>query len=473
MKKIMLIGLGPHAKRIYVNYFKKHNIIPTILLELESEYEFAREYLDANGFEKTKIWLLPDKYKDNKTLPKKYYNDLKALCKEKKITHIISSSEPKAHNMYLKFALENNINILTDKPITVRKKMTKLKNINSIKKDYYKLLKIYNNCNCQCKIMCQRNYHKGYTYVRNLLKDVVSKYNIPITYIDIYHCDGNWEMIHDLDKENHPYKYGYGKLFHSGYHFIDLLAELIKINNNNIVNDKKVNKGILYGNIFTPNDEFTVFNKNDYKKIFKVRDLNIYKNYERKKFKNYGEKNFYSQLNFYNKDNKLITTANLNLLHYGFSRRGWFESRDYYKNNGRVRHERINIQVGTLLNIQIHSYQSKEIKDRNNNIDEINVGGLEHFDIDIYRNVDIIGGKPFERISLYDICGKDIVDEGFLGYNEKFREDLLNGFLNDNNNISDLNNHKLGIEILYNASKVALNKRFNRNKVFKFRIPKE
>ena len=73
------------------------------------------------------------------------------------------------------------------------------------------------------------------------------------------------------------------------------------------------------------------------------------------------------------------------------------ESRDFYKKNGRIRHERINIQVGPLMNIQIHSYQSKEIKDRLDNKIEEQIGGLEHFDIDIYRNVDIIGGKPYEK----------------------------------------------------------------------------
>ena len=472
MKRVMLIGIGPHAKRIYISYFKKCRISLSVVLELESKYEVTRDYLDQNGFKKTKIWLLPDKYKDKQRLPKDYYNSLKKLCLDNNITYIILSSEPKAHNMYLSFAIENNINILSDKPITVRKNMTNLTNIKHIKRDYYKLLKKYKNSTSQCKIMCQRNCHKGYIYVQDLLKQTVTKYNVPITYIDIYHCDGNWEMIHDLDKENHPYKYGYGKLFHSGYHFIDLLADFIKINNSVDVS-KRIVKCSLYGNIFTPDDECVVFNKKDYQRIFKINDLDNYRNYRRKRFKNYGEKNFYSQLNFYNKDSKLITTANLNLLHYGFSRRGWFESRDYYKNNGRIRHERINIQVGTLLNVQIHSYQSKEIKDRNNLVDEIDVGGLEHFDIDIYRNVDIIGGKPFEKIRLYDLCDKNIINHNFIGYNEMFREDLLNEFFNKKNNIADLKNHKLSIEILYNASKVAHNKKFNKDKIYKFKIPKE
>ena len=51
--------------------------------------------------------------------------------------------------------------------------------------------------------MCQRQYHRGYEYVKDLLNKTVKKYKIPITYIDITHCDGNWEMPHDLLKENH------------------------------------------------------------------------------------------------------------------------------------------------------------------------------------------------------------------------------------------------------------------------------
>jgi len=36
-KKIALIGLGPHAKRIYLNYFKKHNVELSLVVDLESK----------------------------------------------------------------------------------------------------------------------------------------------------------------------------------------------------------------------------------------------------------------------------------------------------------------------------------------------------------------------------------------------------------------------------------------------------
>ena len=360
-KNIMLVGLGPHSKRIYMNYFKNHGITPKILVDLESNKEYVRKYLDENGYSDTIIWTLPDKYKDCETLPEQEYNSLLKLCKENEINYIISSTEPKAHNMYLQFALKNDINILSDKPITVVKGMDKIENIKKVKQQYEELLKLYQDSNCKCNIMCQRQYHRGYIFIKKLLAEIISKYNIPITYIDIYHCDGNWEMPHDLDKENHPYKYGYGKLYHSGYHFIDLLAELVKLNNLTD-NSKRITQGKMYGDIFTPDDEKVVFNSDDFQNIFNLENMSEpYSSLKEKDYSSYGEKNFYGNIGFYNSDNRLITTANINLLHYGFSRRGWFESRDYYKKNGRIRHERINIQVGPLLNIQVHSYQSKEI----------------------------------------------------------------------------------------------------------------
>ena len=38
MNNIVLVGLGPHSKRIYINYFKNHNIEPKILIDIKSNY---------------------------------------------------------------------------------------------------------------------------------------------------------------------------------------------------------------------------------------------------------------------------------------------------------------------------------------------------------------------------------------------------------------------------------------------------
>lgn len=458
MNNIALIGVGPHAKRIYLKYLKEHKKNLSIIVEIENRLEATKQFLDEEEFKDYIIYTIPKIEGNDEHLPKQYENELKKLFHQRKITHMIISTEPKAHNMYLEFALKNNINVLSDKPITVLKDMKTKESIDKMRKQYYNLLDMYDDKKCVCKVMCQRLCHRGYKYVKDLLRDVITKYNIPITYIDIYHCDGNWEMPHDLGKENHPYKYGYGKLYHSGFHFIDLLSQLLELNN--LVSDNKLIKtGKMYANEFTPNDEKEVFTKDDYFNIFEEsQNSELYRNLEKINFDNYGEKNFYGQFSFYNKNNALITTANLNLLHYGFSRRGWFESRDYYKKNGRVRHERVTINVGPLMCIHITSYQSKEIKDRNNCYDEIMEGGLEHFDIDIYRNVDIIGGKPHEKIKLFDLYKDSIDCDRFIGYNEMSREEFLNNFFNNYDSTGDIRNEKQAVELLYSCSTALIEK---------------
>jgi len=132
MKNVALVGIGPHAKRIYLNYFKKHKVNLELVIELESHKLETRKYLDEVGFSKTKIFTLSDEYKDNEHLPINIYNELLAVCRTLEITHLIISTEPKGHFMYLEFALKNDINVLTDKPITVTKNMTSLKSINKV-----------------------------------------------------------------------------------------------------------------------------------------------------------------------------------------------------------------------------------------------------------------------------------------------------------------------------------------------------
>ena len=451
-KNIALIGLGPHAKRIYLNYFKKHKVNLALVVDLNSKKESTMSYLKEKDFKNTKFFGLSDEYKDNERLPEEVASNLLSVCKTLEVTHIIISTEPKAHNMYVEFALRNNYDVLTDKPITVNKNMTSIRSINKTRKQYYNILQMAENSKSMCKVMCQRQYHRGYEYIKDLLNEIVLKYQVPITYIDIYHCDGNWEMPHDLNKENHPYKYGYGKLFHSGYHFIDLLSDFIKINNQ-LSDNKRIVSGTLVGDCFTPNDELEVFNINDYKRIFKNQEIPSFYDIKKLDFKKYGEKNFYGKINFKNSHGAYITHVNLNLLHYGFSRRGWIESKDYYKNNGRIRHEHINIHIGTLMNIQVHSYQSKEIKDRTKDfLEEEKYGGLEHFDIDIYRNTDIIGGEPYQRISLGNLY-KEEEKKNILGYNELSREQYLTNFLSGKCEKGDIKDQALAIEILYSCAK--------------------
>lgn len=466
MKNVALVGIGPHAKRIYLNYFKKHKVNLALVIDLNSQRESIKKYLLENGFKNTRIFTIDDKYKDDEHLSDELSSNLLAVCNTLEITHLIISTEPKGHFMYLEFALKNNINVLTDKPITVSKNMTSLRSIEKVRKQYYEILELAKHSKGTCKVMCQRQYHRGYEKIKEVLTNVVDEYKMPITNIDIFHSDGAWEMPHDLEKENHPYKYGYGKLFHSGYHFIDLLSDFIKINDS-LGGNKSIVSGEVYSKVFTPNDEMNILNIEDYKRLFKDQNIpEFYNENSNPNFNKYGEKDYHGLLTFYNKNGFPITTANLNLLHNGVSRRSWIESKDFYKSNGRIRHERINIEIGHLLNIQVHSYQSKEICDRTDN--EELVGGLEHFDIYFFNNP-LIDKEPFKEIHLGDMYSEKEKKE-FLGYNELSREIFLTNFLNNKDCKGDIRDQALAIEILYSCAKGIHNHYNHKNKVEKIEV---
>ncbi len=460
-KGIILIGLGPHAKRIYIKLMKKYGVLPSVIVDLQRNENDIKTYLnDENIF--CDIYLVPDLEADNITLSSKVSDDLKSLIKKHDIHYAIISTEPKAHFAYAKFFLKENINILMDKPITAPLFVfDSISNSQKIKREYEVLKRAYlkkNNLNFV--IQCQRRFHAGYRYVKELINDTVKKYHVPVTYLDVYHSDGMWNMPNEFFiRENHPYKYGYGKLFHSGYHFVDLITWLLECNNQ--LPDKKINNVHVSTSLFKPGDFFTTIDNNFYQKYLNTSYKDILNNKD--DVANFGELDFHAMLDF-KKNNHIITHCNLNLLQSGLSKRAWSELPiDTYKANGRIRHERIDIQIGPIMNIQIHSYQSSEINEKND-IPDYEIGSLDHFDIYIFRNNNLIGGKAFEKISIKDL----IVNNDFLGNNEKARENCFKEYINDIKGESDLLKHESSILLLSKLCESVSNQ--NNMLDFKWRI---
>lgn len=468
-RSIVLVGLGPHAKRIYMHYFNKYGITPKIIIELESKREEVEAYLNQHQLS-VRTLFVQDDYKNAEELPIEAKQELLMLIKKLNITHAIISTEPKAHFSYSRFFMKHNINTLIDKPITspinVSNEPMMAKKIET---DFQYLLGLYQEMDQMCQIQCQRRWHPGYEFIRDTLQKVVNEFGIPITSMEVYHCDGMWNMPDEfIYRENHPYKYGYGKLFHSGYHFIDLACWLLSVNKD--LPNKQANNVEMYAAPMYPLDFMHVINQQDYKRLFNSDKLDTL--FEKKShlgFENHGEIDFYSQMQFKEGDNP-ITTVTLNLLQNGFTRRSWMDlPEDTYKGNGRVRHERINIQIGPLINIQVHSYQSKEIKERADEDNTHDVGSLEHFDIHIFRNVDLIGGMPYQKISLNDLAN---VDESgkFIGYNEQARESCLVEFLTGQGCTSEITDHATTIKVLSNAYLSLCNRKVNENPIIHFEI---
>ena len=314
-------------------------------------------------------------------------------------------------------------------------------------KEYEYILDLSKKNKTALTIQSQRRYHQGYLMIRKLLRETLLTYRIPITHIDIYHCDGQWNMpLEYITRDNHPFYCGYGKVLHSGYHFFDFLSWILILNN--LLPEKMPDRFSIIHKTTKPQDQLFQLS-HSYQKLFGLDAPSL----PNEHFPKMGELDSYSLLQFMYQ-NRVVTTSSINLLHNGFSRRSKYElSDDVYKGNGRVRHERINIQVGPILNIQVHSYQSYEIRDSCYSSKELEPGGLDHFDIFIFRNAQLIGGKPFQRIRMSN--KNRVRTQTHLRHNEEARQqctiDWLNGVTNENN----IENHSLTnliISSLYRCS---------------------
>lgn len=193
---------------------------------------------------------------------------------------------------------------------------------------------------------------------------------------------------------------------------------------------------------------------------------------EREQVQGNGELDMLALLEF-SRDSHVVTTCSLNLLQSGFSRRAWTNLPiDNYKGNGRVRHETLSLQMGPLMNIQVHSYQAHEIKERHNSAyDHDSAGGLEHFDIHIFRNSEIIGGPAHEIFKGKDLFPQKIESSNhFIGFNEYARFECLSDFLNGKMGKSMLQAQTFTIDLVTHAYISMCRKRSGELPISKFKL---
>jgi len=412
--KIIEIGFGPHAKRVYgpalEKLGEKFNTGLQLVIDLEDKKKDIVNFFSK--YSKKPDFLFIKSFTGD-SLPEYLSSYLSNYVKKKNINGVIISTEPLSHYSYAKWALDEQLDILMDKPITsVNNVVSNMKNANKIETDYRNLLTKYINLQKNKKtifiINTQRRFHPGFNMVKQLLTEISLETNCPVTSISSYHCDGQWRLPNEIITQNyHPYNSGYGKGSHSGYHFFDIVSQFYKISK---ITNKIADEMEIYSSFFQPRGFLHQLNQNDYEKYFgseyqnvnKYSDSDLYKMYD-----NYGEIDLSTIIRL-KKEGECIGNITINLLHNGFAMRNWVKpDADLYKGNGRVKHEYHNIQQGPFQNIQIHSYQSKDKHDINT-LEDYELGGNNHFDIYVFRNKNLVkNGKSLDVIHMSDYKNYD------------------------------------------------------------------
>lgn len=146
-------------------------------------------------------------------------------------TKVIVSTEPKAHFGYLRAALGLGLDCLVDKPVVLPMGSNGRPAADRLVGAVSELKEICVRTGGRCKVMAPRRYNAVYELIGRYARRASRNLGTPVTYIGIEHHAGVWNTEEEiLSREDHPYRYGYGMLCHSGYHYIDILSGLLAHN---------------------------------------------------------------------------------------------------------------------------------------------------------------------------------------------------------------------------------------------------
>jgi predicted dehydrogenase len=175
--RVLLIGVGYFARRLYVPYFMEHNQNSAISLvcglDLSSQKEIISNHLQSKQY-KLPVYYTNEN-ESHTQVSDKLEHLLDMIVTKHKINCVVISTEPLSHAKYAKFALSRGLNILLDKPITahsdVVNSMEKAKCIYQdyidIKTMYLKAQKL--NPNLVFNVMAQRRFHPAFQFGQKML----------------------------------------------------------------------------------------------------------------------------------------------------------------------------------------------------------------------------------------------------------------------------------------------------------------
>lgn len=433
---LLLIGFGPHTKRIYHPLLEISANDPELNLccavDLESEKEHIEFYIEDKNVKPEMIYL-ENGSEVGHELPLNLTIELNEAVQKHNINGVIIATEPLVHLAYATWALNLGLSVLMDKPISSYIDVsTSLDNAKKIADDYHQLNSLYQKqkqiyTNQVFSMMAQRRHQTSFDLIKKKIADCFAQTNCPITNVQTFHSDGQWRMPNEIvDQYYHGYNQGYGKCSHSGYHYFDIIPFIIE---SGLGGNKFYDNIEVFANAARPQDLINQFSLDDYRNLFGKTEFNQTNKYDedqlRQLMQNFGEVDCSTNICFKQGDARM-TSVSINLAHNGYSQRNWITSqgRDLYKGNGRIAHESHIIQQGPFQTIHFHSYKSDESVEDSSRQERL--GTNKHLDIYVFRNHKMLGGKHVEVFNVDDLVEMEAGNKGLTG---KSKAKLFNEFL--------------------------------------------
>ena len=348
--RILVCGIG--SRQFLDNYaelLNTHPLAPILIAgtEIVSRVDYTYQQLQKLGTRNIKILPITP-FGDDGEMSENDKENLDKLVKQENINGVIIITEAIAHMPYLKWAVQRGIPCLVEKPLTSYNGIShELSKARQILKDYDYLRKEVKRSGCFISIVSQRRWNKAFLFIKDRIEEVYDRYGVPVSLLRGMKNKGDWMGPRQLlTKENHPYKYGYGVLSHTGYHPIDILNFTIS----KIIAELGVNRIDVFGQMSFPKD---VYFGTKHAKIFSenLKDLST---------DILGECSINGVYSYF-KDDTRITLANIQITNNGLCQKDFLkpEGHIWDRTPGTVRQESYTWTQGPFQEIDFEIYQDK------------------------------------------------------------------------------------------------------------------
>jgi hypothetical protein len=388
---LMVVGAaGLHATKVYIPaLLNEARIEVSALVDLDAKHE---ELLCvARGFNSMPEVITSAAWRSD-VIPEQIERSLDDVVSQRNVVAAIIATEPLSHLAYLRWAIERDLHVLVDKPIVAYPNVSNDPAVaRRVLSDFVELSELADTHSDRLiAVAVQRRYQAGFELARELVVDAAETHGCPVTAISSTHADGQLRLPHEIETiAYHGYRDGYGKLHHSGEHIVDFQAQTIAL--------AADAAGVTYDGLeshassirpagflqHVPRSTYErQFGRTEWCDVASASELELSDRHRR-----FGELDLIAN-NTFSSESLNVLLSQIRLLHNSYSRRAWLQpNADLYKGNGRVKHERHEINQSFFQTVMIDSFQAKS-DHRVNDAEEFRTGGNNHLVVRVFRNAE-------------------------------------------------------------------------------------
>lgn len=141
------------------------------------------------------------------------------------------ATEVRSHEPYLRYCVEHGFDSLVEKPVLAPVTNDRFEPTH-ITESMEGLIALARGTSASHSVMTLSRYHRIYNgSLINPLRERMLSWKAPLTSLHLRAAGGVWNLQREYEeRDDHPYKYGYGMLMHGAYHYVDLATQLLSLN---------------------------------------------------------------------------------------------------------------------------------------------------------------------------------------------------------------------------------------------------